>query len=155
MIVLSLDASTVSTGYALFIDGVYQFSGTLKIKHSKGDICSMYELIRDKIYGLHKQYGLDMVVVEDAYMGINKNSFKMETMLLGSVYGLCYNLMIDTSCMLAVSWRKVLKLNKKGAKRAELKQMTKEYIESLGIVCDSEDAYDAVGLGIAWIKEMN
>lgn len=152
MNILSLDISTKSTGFGFFKNcKLGKFHGSIKTSDGFED---MYEKVRNLIKNLHEKYGVNTIVVEDVYYSRNQKVFKTLAFLQGMIFGFCKELGITVEFMLPASWRKILGLNKKGAKRDELKKRAIEYVkDTLGIEVKDDDEADGICIGLAFIKK--
>lgn len=147
---LSIDSSTSSTGYAIFIDGRYSHSGCIQIKDSTDKLCDMI----NSIYSLIIQEHPDIIVVEEMVVVRNAQVARHLTMILGAIFGKCLDNGIYYSSLRPTEWRQLIDPGKKPRKRAELKEWSKKKVNELfridGI---GDDIADAILIGQAYINK--
>ena len=150
--ILSLDTSSVKTGWSYFFDGKYIESGTIdlsKIKdldvRIKTMILSIGEVI-DKFEPNH-------VVIEDIVVERNWHTFKVLAIIVGAVYGLCVNKNISYSSLSPTQWRNIIDSGTKPRKRDELKIWGKDKVKMLINIDMNDDQADAVLIGYSYLKE--
>lgn len=109
---LSLDASTTSTGYAIFDTGVLVEYGVIrpsKQMYPIDRICEIYFKIKDII----KENKIKEVCIEDVPLGSSINKRVAENLLLlqGSIMALCFEKKIGFIQMEPSNWRRLCGLN--------------------------------------------
>lgn len=154
MKVLSLDQSTVSTGWALFANNNVGDYGVIKISKQEDDTpkwCSMFKKIVDKI----QETSPDIVVLEDTIMQRSTATLKELTRLQGAIVAFCYVHNIQTIYLYPTQWRKIIKIpQSKGMKRKELKKLSMEYAITRFSIIGTEDEADAICIGTAFLDSL-
>lgn len=148
---LSIDSSTSSTGYAIFIDGRYSSSGCIDLKKYKDE--KLPEMIR-RLFVLIDKENPDIVTVEEMVVSRNAQAARNLTLLLGAVYGKCLERNIFYCSLRPTSWRALIDSGKKPRKREELKAWSLNKVAELFNVKDvSDDVSDAILIGQAYINK--
>ena len=146
---LSIDSSTSSTGYAVFIDGKYSRSGCIQIN----DDDKLTKMI-EHIYSLIINEDPDIIVVEEMVVVRNAQVARYLTMIIGAIFGKCLDNGIYYSSIRPTEWRKLIDPGKKPRKRAELKEWSVQKVKELfDIEGVSDDIADAILIGQAYINE--
>lgn len=154
-VIIGLDISTVATGYSVVTDGNIVDSGVIKVSKSL-DLESRLALILPQILAVIDDvvdsytYNNLLVVIEDSWCGRNVKTMKDLTTLIGMVQGYLVVNHIDYKTVKPSQWRAKLGLNRKGAKRVELKQLTYDYVTKKGNKVESEDEADACAIALAF-----
>ncbi len=150
MKLVGLDSSTFCTALSFWEDGKYLEYSILDLHKSKNyktkwdRIDPMISHILNKL----NEFQPDIVYQEDSWAGKDMDTLKALTNILGAVRGWCLVNNKTYYKVMPTSWRATLKLNKSKAKREELKQITKDYIESkYGFECPTDDVSDAIAIG--------
>lgn len=155
MKILSLDQSTVSTGFAVFIDGKLMNYGLLTQKRTKNTstidrMANMINNIDDVIQNENPDY----VVIEDVqWQGMIK-IFKTLARFQGTIIGYFILKSIPFLIIEPSSWKSFCGIKGKG--RKEQKENTKNYIKKEYGVDVSEDVADSICIGIcasSYLKE--
>ena len=148
---LSLDTSTSSTGWAVYVNGEYQESGCIK---PDGDnklismVCKLFSLIGMK--------NPDIIVAEEMVVTRNAKTARNLTMVLGALLGKCLDNHIDWQTLRPTEWRKLIDSGKKPRKREELKEWSKQKVKDLFDIDNvSDDVSDAILIGMAYINMFN
>lgn len=152
-VVIGLDISTVATGWCHVVDGQIVDSGTFKVSKNY-DLETRLAIMLADITDLIDELSLtddNTVIIEDTWMANNVKTMQDLTRLIGMVEGYLLTYEIDYKTVKPSQWRKKLGLNKKGAKRVELKKLAYEYVTNTGYVVESEDEADACGIALAYI----
>lgn len=162
---LSFDASTTSTGYAIFDDGVLVEKGLIRSKKKEAieRIVEIYDGCR-KIFSRNIY---DYVFIEDVPLSSVVNRRVAENLLLlqGTILSLC----IERGCqfvqMEPSNWRKLSGL-KAGRKREEQKKAAIELVNELygfdykwidgkyDTITGNSDVCEAILVGIAGMKKV-
>ena len=145
--ILALDQATKATGYAILKAGIIVEYGLIE-SDMWSAVDRMYA-ISSKIVELAEKHKVDMIVMEDIYMGYNVNTFKQLARLQGMIDGLCKNIGVKHIVYIsAVIWKKKFNLLK-GKKREAQKNAGKKMIEkAYGIKVETDDISDAMLIGI-------
>ena len=148
---LSLDTSTSSTGWAVYVNGEYQESGYIK---PDGDnklismVCKLFSLIGMK--------NPDVIAAEEMVVTRNAKTARNLTMVLGALLGKCLDNHIDWQTLRPTEWRKLIDPGKKPRKREELKEWSKQKVKDLFDIDNvSDDVSDAILIGMAYINMFN
>lgn len=151
---LSLDTSTTSTGFALYINGKLTEYGKLTDSTSKSSerMANMIKMVFKKI----DEYCPDIIVTELTAVIRNPKVQRELTMLLGAIYGKCVFENIDYYSFRPTEWRKLADSEKKPRKREELKQWSIDLVNKIfNAELDSDDISDAILIGMAYINMFN
>lgn len=165
---LSLDTSSTSTGWAVFINGEYVRSGCIDLKQIKDINVRLPEMIR-RIYSLIDDEFPDIIVTEEMVVPRNAQAARILTMILGAVYGYCISYRMEYevdgkmlySSLRPTEWRKLIDSGKKPRDREGLKNWSKQKVAELGIVVDEkmmrnpDDVTDAILIGKAYCNRWN
>lgn len=121
MIILSLDASTTSTGYAVFDAGVLIEHGAFRPTNDNPK--DRIEKIYKDIKGLMNKYKFDDVYIEDVPLSASINKRVAENLLLlqGCILSLCFDFSVRFTQMEPSNWRRLCGLNS-SKKRDEQKE---------------------------------
>ena len=155
MITLSIDASTKSTGVAIFKDKLlikyecFQNNNNnvfKRIKYMSKKILQYYQIFKpDKIV-------MQQVLPEDVKH--NQKVYKALIYLQAAVVLALDQVNRDVQLVPASHWRKICKIKMgAGYKREELKQQSKELIKNIYNISVNDDVSDAICLGMAYIKQ--
>lgn len=154
---LSLDTSTKSTGYAVYISGDFNKYDILDFKHIKNTEERINEMIL-KIYEIIKKEKPQIVVVEMTVVPTNVQAQRNLTMILGAIRGKCIDENIFFYLFRPSEWRKLVCDNneKPPRKREELKKwsMEKTYL-LFGVENINDDISDAILIGQAYINKFS
>lgn len=142
----SIDSSTKKTGIAYFLDG--QLTDYKLLDYSS---ISDSEQRRDEmsigIINTLSQYDPDIVWIEDSWNALNLQTSKALTMIIGIVYAWCLINKKEFHTVFPSEWRSWLGMDQGKKKRAELKQMAKDYVQNVYHITPSEDECDAICIG--------
>ena len=117
---MSLDASSTCTGWSVFEDGKYVKSGYVDLHKDKDSEHRLYEMAK-QITRLIAYYKPHKIILEDTYSSPNVSTLKTLANLAGAIKFYCYLHAIDVEMIYPSEWRKLLKIQEKGAKRDALK----------------------------------
>lgn len=152
---LSIDSSTSCSGWATFINGMYNTSGVIDCKKIKDNDTRMKEMCTSLLSLLDKEMP-DIVVVELTAVLTNANTQRKLTMILGVVYGwVITHTGTDFYMLRPAEWRSKIKNKneKNGRKRDELKQWSIAKVKELfNVDVISDDQSDAILIGQALIN---
>lgn len=181
MVLLTLDLSTKSTGYALFVDGKLSETGTITPGKIKGISKMVYPesayerniRVAEQVTELYLKHEPDVVYIEEINRGINRIAQKsldgLHFLVLDRLKSAKEDILtkihfIDSNG--ASGWRGVLDISTKpykGIKKSrseKWKKAAEEYVnEALGTDYDvwehpeQADECDAVAIGLAVLKK--
>ena len=151
---ISLDTSTSSTGYAVYISGKLHRYDLIDFKRIKNTDERIKEMIL-KIYEIIETEKPQIIVAEMTVVTRNAQAQRNLTMILGSIQGKCLENNIFFSLLRPTEWRKLVNNEKEKLprKREELKQWSKQKVSDiLGINDINDDISDAILIGQAYIN---
>ena len=161
IILLSLDASIASTGYAIF-EGEqlikYGKIVTKKDKFKTEDLRLNY--ICDEIEQLIIKYEIDELVCEDQFTSVNSKTILVLRKLMGGIMRTANRFDINVHYYFPNQWRKILGINK-GTSNDKKKKcydcLIKNNIIDFEFIPKNkdknDDICDAIGIGLAYLKE--
>lgn len=151
---ISLDTSTSSTGYAVYISGKLHRYDLIDFKRIKNTDERIKEMIL-KIYEIIETEKPQIIVAEMTVVTRNAQAQRNLTMILGAIQGKCLENNIFFSLLRPTEWRKLVNNEKEKLprKREELKQWSKQKVSDiLGINDINDDISDAILIGQAYIN---
>lgn len=155
-ILLSLDPSTKSTGWAIFKnDKLFKYGA---ITEKSKDVLERILDISQQIDILIDKYNINIIAIENVQITMNAPTAKA---LLGLQLILelkAYKREINCELIRPTHWRKVLELsNSPKIKRADKKKEAQNYVvNKYNIPINSiDDICDAICIGECYIKEIN
>ena len=151
---ISLDTSTSSTGYAVYISGKLHRYDLIDFKRIKNTDERIKEMIL-KIYEIIETEKPQIIVAEMTVVTRNAQSQRNLTMILGAIQGKCLENNIFFSLLRPTEWRKLVNNEKEKLprKKEELKQWSKQKVSDiLGINDINDDISDAILIGQAYIN---
>ena len=154
MILLALDISSQSTGYAILEDGYLcpDTIGMIKIK-AKNLYGERLVQLEKGIKKLLKKYKPDYVVIEDIFKGRNANTFKILSLFRGIAIKTIYEFTKQDPLSIMAS-RARSSLGIKNHKEDAFAFIVTKY-PALGLTFDKDnDVADAIVLGLAGQKEL-
>lgn len=155
MTILAFDTSSVQTGWSVFIDGEYHNSGIIQLKKIK-DVNSRIREMISRIKDLIAYYSPTHVVIEDLVVERNWYTFKVLSMIIGAVLGICIDYNIPFNSLSPSEWRNIISSEKKPRKREELKKWDIQKVqELLNIKNINDDEADAILIGVAFCRLNN
>lgn len=156
---LSLDTSTNSTGYALYVSGELREYNIIKCNNIKDTNKRINEMIKE-IYKLMKEIEPQIVVTEMTVVTRNAQAQRNLTMILGAIYGYCIENGIFYYSFRPTEWRKLINNSantsneKLPRKREELKQWSINKVNELYKITDiNDDISDAILIGASYVNE--
>ena len=152
---LSLDSSTSATGYSVFVDGKYKYSGCIDL-HESGKSSDRLSLMIKELYSLIDEEKPDIIVAEEMVVTRNAQAARMLTMILGAVYGKCLKDEIFWFVLRPTEWRSLVKEKdeKLPRKRDALKEWSKNKVSTLyGVEDVSDDISDSILIGEAYCRK--
>lgn len=154
---ISLDTSTSSTGYAVYISGKLHRYDLIDFKRIKNTDERIKEMIL-KIYEIIETENPQIIVAEMTVVTRNAQAQRNLTMILGAIQGKCLENNIFFSLLRPTEWRKLVNNEKEKLprKREELKQWSKQKVSDiLGINDINDDISDAILIGQAYINRFS
>ena len=152
---ISLDTSTSSTGYAVYISGNLHRYNLLDFKRIKNTEDRINEMIL-KIYEIIDKENPQIVVAEMTVVPRNVQAQRNLTIILGAIQGKCLEKNIFFYLFRPSEWRKLVNdTNEKlPRKREELKAWSKrKVLEKYNITDINDDVSDAILVGQAYINK--
>ena len=157
-ILIAIDPSTTSLGYAIFQNGCLGKDGYYGcfVEKQKEPIDSRVDHISRKLFSLiepyrdTKKYHLTFIC-EDAYVGKSINGSKHNYRLQGILIGCAVVLNADIAFIYPTQWRKILKMQKKGLKRNDYKPISVNYVKDKYGLDVPDDTSDAICIGDAYL----
>lgn len=161
MNILSLDASSKSTGWAYFEDNKMIEYGC--IKSSSKDVIKRIYIMRDEIDRILKEKKVDKIILEevrpDNGRGVsNSHVLKVLLWLQAAIAFLVYDNYkgIEIEYVYPSSWRAALGIkNGRGIKRTALKQEDIDYVRKKYKIETNDDEADAICIGEAWYSSID
>lgn len=148
--VLSCDQATRVSGYAVFDNGEYVESGIVDLSKSTLETPERSFVMAKELWKVIKKYKPDYLILEETQNQNNVKTVQVLSRLQGMIIGYAEAHKVKTYMIQPSKWRKALSYTQ-GPKirRDALKQQSLEYVKkNLGLDL-SEDAAEAVCLGIA------
>ena len=144
-VILALDVSTTSTGYALYVGDKLTKYGF--IKPTGKDWLVRVRKMADKVTELDKEYSIDTVVIEDTFFLKNIKTVKKLCLAQGILLG-----QLPESKLIQVfpnTWKKHFCLGKGKATRDEQKQTSISVAETMFLIGHgiNDDEADAILMG--------
>lgn len=174
---ISIDASTVGTGVAVFkmlkkgysLENIHFIEDKRTRPKSKKLTKKEQKELRHKvtyerilymiteIYALLDKYKPQKIIIEDVYGGKDMYAFKMLSRFHGAMFGYALSHGIEIDFRLPSNWRKAVDIplsdGKRKYKRDELKKLAvKKVKEKFGITVNNDMA-DAICIGLSEIRE--
>lgn len=155
MNILSLDLSTKSSGWAIFIDGELTSHGC--ITSASTDLIKRIYIMKDEIQKLLTENKIDKIVVEEVrpeggYGVGNQKTHKALMWLQAAIAFMVHDFFskIEIEYIYPSSWRASCGIkNGRGIKRMTLKEADIEFVkETYGILVNDDEA-DAICIGYA------
>lgn len=158
-ILISLDTSSSSTGWAKFFNGKYIESGQINLKNIKDTNERLKNMVIKLNDLLTRECELNdkiTVVIETPVVVRNPQVQRLLTMIFGAVYTICLQNEIEFQQLRPTEWRKLIDSGKKPRKRDELKEWSKQKVKELFKIEDiNDDISDAILIGQAYINMCN
>lgn len=155
MIILAIDGSTKSTGYA-----VIQNKKILKsdcIKNQSADTLDRILYMKKELQKVIKEYHPTDVVIEDILpedVRSNQKTFKALMYLQTELAFLCHDYKIAPTLYTASHWRALVGIHTgRGIKREQLKAASIQLVEKNYGLQVNDDVADAINIGFAYYKE--
>lgn len=143
-VILSLDVSTTSTGYAIYVDGKLEQYGAIKSK-SKNWI-ERVNYMANTLQAIHATYGITHIIIEDTYVSKNVNTVKKLCMAQGIIIRAVHTAKVIQ--VYPVSWKSYFNLVEGKNKRKVQKATSITKANSLfNLELKDDDVADALLLG--------
>lgn len=153
-ILLAIDASTKSTGIAIFKN--HKLFYQTCIQATDEDVFNRIKFMCVKINSLIMEYNVTEVVIEDVIpedvQGNNK-VFKTLMYLQGFIYEICNHHNLKPTFYVASHWRKLCGIKTGKVKRDTLKAAAIQYVKENENIIVNDDVADAICLGYAYLQE--
>lgn len=161
MVILSLDASMSSTGYAIFKnEELIKYGKIQSKKNDFKDEDSRLNYMCNIIENIIKEYKIDKIICEDQFTSINSKTILSLRKLIGGIMRTADHNNIDVKYYYPAQWRKILNINK--GKSNDKKLAAYNYLLSQGIDIGEfktsgrfkvDDIVDSICIGIAFLKD--
>lgn len=162
-ILLSLDASISSTGYAIFDEEQLIKYGKIVTKKDKFETEDLrLNYICDEIEQLIIKYEIDEIVCEEQFTSVNSKTILVLRKLIGGIMRTADKFDISIHYYLPTKWRKILNINK--GTSDDKKKKCYDYLIEHNIIDfefipknkdKNDDICDAIAIGLAYLKEKN
>ena len=154
MILLALDLSTKSTGYAIYNNKDLVAHNCIAV--SGNDLFYRITQMTQTIEKILQQYQIDFVIIEDVLpddVHHNQAVYKALTYLQGFVLERLNHYHIPSHFFTASEWRKKCGIQTgRGVKRDTLKTKDVEFVKQHFKIDVNDDEADAICIGFAYIK---
>lgn len=162
IILLSLDASISSTGYAIFDeDKLIKYGKIVTNKKNFENEDLRLNHICDKIEQLIIKYEIDELVCEDQFASVNSKTILILRKLIGGIMRTANRFDINIHYYFPNEWRKILGINKGTSN--DKKKKCYDYLIKNNIIDfefipknkdKNDDICDAIGIGLAYLKNI-
>ena len=150
---LALDQASITSGYAVFKDGVLVNYG--KFTFDDSDIPVRLVKIRNKVISLIQENDIDEVAFEDIQLqgnvANNVQTFKALSEVFGVISETLQEIGIKFTIVPSSSWKSTLGI--KGRARAEQKRNAQAYVLETYDVKAAQDVCDAICIGTHVLKK--
>lgn len=155
MITLSIDASTKSTGIAIFKEG--KLIHYECINCNRTDTYSRIETMVNRIRQLCNQYNPTDIIMEDILpQDVKRNQavYKALIYLQAAIVLQLHKINLIVNFYTASHWRAQVGIHTgRGIKRETLKAASQKLVKNIYNIDVNDDISDAICIGIAYIKE--
>lgn len=150
---LTIDSSTKSTGFSLFVNGKYKESFLIDLSTHK-EVDKRFPLMVKEILNTLNTYKPYIIYIEEAVVVRNADTQRFLMKLQGVIYAWCLYNDCEFNTIRPTEWRKILEFQQgKKIKREELKKQSLAYVkEHLGIEAQ-EDVAESICIGLAVMKK--
>ena len=153
MVLISLDQSTVVTGYAVFSGDQLVEHGVIDF-HKEDDLSVRAYRMWAAIDELLRDVKPDMLVYEGVSMQNNAQVLIKLGNLQGHITASAWKLGLPFVTYLPSKWRKILEFQQGSkVKRSDLKKQALRFVEETYGVRVREDEAEAIAIGLAYLKE--
>lgn len=156
MKILTIDASTRSSGYAIGQNGILEFHGC--ITASSKDVIKRIIKMRDQFSEIIKNNKIDKIVMQEVRPQYNSHTNKVLMWLQAVIIVAAYeiNAKIEFEFIQAVEWRAALKMKQgRGIKRDALKPQDIQYVQNKYGFKVNDDEADAICLFDAYTQKFD
>ena len=147
-IVLALDQSSQTTGYAVFEDKTLKKVGKFTIVDT--DFGKRLKKFRQKITSLIQEYQVNEIVFEEIQLQQNVDTFKKLAMVYGNLMELLIELELPYTVMSSNTWKSKCKIKK--SYREKEKKDARNFVELTYGIKVTEDEADAICIGYAQLR---
>lgn len=156
MIILSLDVSTKSTGWAIFDDNVLKEYGC--ITSASTDLIKRIHIITNGVEEIFNKYKIDKIIVEEVRPEMGTQNIKTHRALLwcqASIAFLAHDKSkLELEYIYPSEWRKVCGIKTgSGVRRDTLKPKDIAFVKEKFNLDVNDDIADAIGIGYAYITK--
>lgn len=155
MIILAIDASTKSTGYAVIQNKKILKSGC--INDQSADTLERIQYMKKELQKVIKEYHPTDVVIEDILpedVRSNQKTFKALIYLQAALVFLLHDYKLTPTLYTASHWRALVGIHTgRGIKREQLKAASIQLVEKNYGLQVNDDVADAINIGFAYYKE--
>lgn len=146
---LSIDESSKKTGWALFEDGKLVSYGLIDKSKDKDSEHRLNDMCRD-ILSILKKYKPNEIICEHPQgQGSNVLVVGMLCQIVGVIRAYAIEKNVNFQEVTPSVWRKYLGLKQGKKKRAELKQLSIDYVKEKYQIDATDDVADAICIGAA------
>lgn len=157
MIILALDLSTRSSGYAIGTDNILEKHGF--ISASNTNPIKRIIKMRDQLAKIIKTYNIKKIIMEQVRPEYNSHTMKILMWLQAAIAIAAYEIDPQIQCEFigASSWRAQLKIKQgRGIKRNQLKPQDIQYVKNKYNIQVNDDEADAICIFDAyWLKQQD
>ena len=157
MIILTLDLSTRSSGYALGVENSLEEHGF--ISASNTNPIKRIIKMRDQLTKIIKTYKINKIIMEQVRPEYNSHTMKVLMWLQAAIVIVAYEIDPQIQCEFigASQWRAQLKIKQgRGVKRNQLKPQDIQYVKKKYNIQVNDDQADAICIFDAyWLKYNN
>lgn len=159
MNLLSLDASTKSTGYA-----IYKHNKLIQYNYITSSSSNLFTRIKIMVDGIKQLLiqnpDLEYVILQQVRQQgfVNVKTYKALMYLQGCIQMMIHQNFkhIQTDFLYPSSWRKVCQIKQgRGVQRATQKQLDIQWVKDNFKIDTNDDIADAIGIGYAYINKDN
>lgn len=155
---LSLDTSSTRTGWAFFVNKIYNQSGIVDLTTKENKKLSSDDRIEKmclNIFDLIKKFHPDIIVIEKLTVSRNMNTVRVLSKIIGTVYAYALQNKIRYVELEASQWRSYLHMQKRGRKRDEYKKLSIQHAKIVANKDITDDEADAICIGQGFLKMNN
>jgi Holliday junction resolvasome RuvABC endonuclease subunit len=154
---ISFDSSTKSTGYSIFINGIFKYKAFIDHGDIKDGQERLAAMMKDICKVIDEQVP-DIVTWETPVVPRNPQTQRDLSMLTGAIMGKCVENNIFYYPFRPTEWRKIVSNDgeKLPRKREELKPWGKNKVKDLfGINVENDDESDSILIGQAYVNKFS
>ena len=153
MVLLSLDLSSKSSGWAIFEDGILKDSGC--ISSTSTDLLKRINIMKDEIKTIVEKYKPNKVVAEEVRPENGMQNIKTHRALMWCQAAIAlmlydYNKKLELELIYPSSWRAAIGIKTgRGIKRTSLKEKDIQFVKENYNLDVNDDEADAICIGYA------